>query len=203
MGAPPLKRRSLGHPCATLSCAVLPISTPSCHAHSRAQCRQACPSNRKAIAPGFIPWTTPSQMPIPSQRHRVMLIRVRNATVHAHPVERLSLQALSSGQRHRTCPSRRNAIASCPLACATPSCMPISPQCQCIMPTRVRNVIVHAHPLATSSRHAQWWVQRDPVSKRVAQQPHVADAARGERDRSYFEMQIRLNSHLDLSGRRS
>ena len=130
-----------------------------------------------------------------------------NGKALGHPCARLScdVPSVSTPARHaHSCAQRRG---TCSLVCATLSFMPILFGCHRAMLNHVRNAITHAHLAATPSRmlsgmcnavvhahlaatpsgHAQWCAQRDSVSKREAQQPHVADAARGERDRSFFE----------------
>jgi len=156
MGAAQLSGRALGHPCAIISFAVRLISMLSGHALSRAQRRPPCSSNWNAIVPCSL---------------------VYSAVVHVHLVAMLSRHAHSCAHCRRTCPSSRNAIAPCSLVCAASSSMPISPQRQRDMPNCVRNVIIHAHFTATPVRRAQLHAQRGGLTIRVAQQPHVADAA--------------------------
>ncbi len=70
-------------------------------------------------------------------RQRARLYRVRNAVVHAHPVETPSRHALSCTQRHRACPSNHSAVAACSIVCAASSRMPIQSE-------RHRAMLYHA-----------------------------------------------------------
>ncbi len=70
------------------------------------------------------------------------------------PVSTPARHAHSYAQPHRPCPSRRNLIVPCSIACPTPSCSPIHSQRHRAMLTRVRNLIAPAHSVRTPSRHA-------------------------------------------------
>jgi len=136
-----------------------------------------CSSCFNASAPCSLVCAMPSRMPTPPQCYRVMLYRMRNAVVHAHPLATPSHHAHLYAQRHPGCPSNCIEIAPCSIVYATPSCMPIWFGRHRVMACRVRNAVAHAHPLATPSQHAQSCAQRGGLTRRVAQQPHVADAA--------------------------
>ena len=135
------------------------------------------------LAPGSMADAMPSFLPIHLGRHPTMLYHVRNAIVHAHSHGTQSRQAHWCAQRHRACPSSRNGVAACPVVCNSASRLPISPQ-----PDRAR-------PSGVG--------QGDHESKRVAQQPHVADAASRPQDRAHFSNRFRLESHLVQSMRRN
>jgi hypothetical protein len=62
-----------------------------------------------------------------------------------------------------------------------------------VMPTRLRNLVAHAQPAGTTSRHAHRRAEADLAAKRVAQQALAADGALRPRDRRYFESSNQLD----------
>jgi hypothetical protein len=129
-----LTRKPLGRPWAILSRVAHLSATSSRHAYSPAEHLRACSSHRDAIAP------------CPA--------RVWNVVAFAHRTEMPSRPAKSCAKRTRPCSPHRNLVAPCPLACETPSPMPSPRQRHRARPTRVRNVVAHAHLSALPSRHA-------------------------------------------------
>jgi hypothetical protein len=143
--------RNVGLPLCNLLLCAHPSATPSRQAHSRAQPHHPCPPRSNAIVPCFIVRETSSPMPASFGRHRPLLHRIPNAVASAHRAATSSRQAHSYAKRHQSCSPSRRAIASCPLACGMSSRMPISPQPDRAMPTRVRKGILNDAGSPTSA----------------------------------------------------